>query len=189
MPPAPVRPVPSAYHFHAYRYPGDAANGPFQPSAGLPSAGGWQFYSLVQDLNGLVAVGNANNVPNLALTAMSAVPGGAQTAWGRETYMISFGRAAGVANAPAVVFTGGVHAREWIAAEFVYLLAEYLIVNYTNAPQNDYQRTIRRLVNTRRICIMPMLNPDGNRYTVFTPCEAGCGGRTSDSCPRLPLSG
>jgi zinc carboxypeptidase len=175
MPPAaPVRPFPDPYRFHTYSYPGDVARGPFQPSNALASAGNWRFYSLVQDLNGLVAIGNANNVPNLQLTAMSTVAGGAQTAWGREVYMISFGGpAAGAANAPAVVITGGVHAREWIATEFVYLLAEYLIVNYTNAPQNDYQRAIRRLVNRRRIYVIPMINPDGNRYTVFTPAGAG----------------
>jgi len=169
MPPAPPdRPNTDLYRFHTYRYPGDVANGPFQPSNAIASANNRRFYSLVQDLNGLLAIGNASNVPNLALTAMSTVPGGTRTRRGREVYMISFGPGAGHPNAPAVVITGGVHAREWIAIEFVYLLAEYLILNYTNAPQNRYQRTIRRLINTRRIYIVPMLNPDGNRYTVFS---------------------
>jgi hypothetical protein len=168
MPPAPPdRPNTDLYRFHTYRYPGDAANGPFQPSNAIASANNRRFYSLVEDLNGLLAIGNASNVPNLALTRMSTVPGGTQTARGREVYMISFGPGAGHANAPAVVITGGVHSREWIAIEFVYLLAEYLILNYTNAPQNRYQRTIRRLINSRRILIVPMLNPDGNRQTVF----------------------
>jgi Zinc carboxypeptidase len=168
MPPAPPdRPNTDLYRFHTYRYPGDAANGPFQPSNAIASANNRRFYSLVEDLNGLLAIGNASNVPNLALTRMSTVPGGTQTARGREVYMISFGPGPGHANAPAVVITGGVHSREWIAIEFVYLLAEYLILNYTNAPQNRYQRTIRRLINSRRILIVPMLNPDGNRQTVF----------------------
>ncbi len=172
-PPAPPnRPNAAAFHYHTYSYPGDVANGPFQPSGGLASAGGWQFYSLVQDLQGLVAWGNANNVPNLALTAMSAA-GGAQTLGGRETLVLSFGPAAGVVNAPAAVFTGGVHAREWIAAEFAYLLAEYLIKHYSTAPQGPYQTTIRNLVNSRRIYVIPMLNPDGNDYTVFTAAGAG----------------
>jgi zinc carboxypeptidase len=172
MPPAPpVRPAPVAYHFHTYDYPGAAA--PFVASAGQPTAGHLQFYSLVQDLNGLVAIGGINNVPNLALTQMSLVPGGAQTSGGNETLMLSFGPAPGVVNAPAVVITGGIHAREWIAPEIAYLLAEYLIVNYTTAPHNRFQRTIRSLVDSRRIYIIPMLNPDGNLFSVFTAGGAG----------------
>jgi hypothetical protein len=171
-PPIPVRPAPDAYHFHTYDYPGPPPPAPFQPSGGQPTAGGLQFYSLVQDLNGLAAIAAFNGVPNFALTQMS-LAGGVQTAGMRETLMLSFGPAPGVMNAPAVVFTGGIHAREWIAAEFTYLLAEYLIVNYTAAPVNRFQRTIRSLIDSRRIYIIPMLNPDGNDYSVFTPGGAG----------------
>jgi hypothetical protein len=72
MPPAPPnRPDSAAFHYHTYEYPGDAAAGGFQLSGGLPSAGGKQFYSLVEDLNGLEAWGNAvNHIPNLAGTVM-----------------------------------------------------------------------------------------------------------------------
>jgi hypothetical protein len=171
-PPIPVRPIPDAYHFHTYDYPGPPPPAPFQPSGAQPTAGGLVFYSLVQDLNGLAAIAAFNGVPNFAVTQMS-LAGGVQTAGLHETLMVSFGPAAGVANAPAVVITGGIHAREWIASEFVYLLAEYLIVNYTNAPVNRFQRTIRSLVNSRRIYIIPMLNPDGNLYSVFTPAGMG----------------
>jgi Zinc carboxypeptidase len=183
MPP-PVRPAPDAYHYHTYDYPGSVA--PFQPSAGQPSAGGFQFYSLVQDLNGLMAIGGVNNVPNLALTQMSLVPGGAQTVGAREVLMLSFGPAPGVANAPAVVITGGIHAREWIAAEIVYLLAEYLIIHYTDAPANAYQRMIRKLIRSRRIYIIPMLNPDGNEFSVFT--AGGAGRDWRKNCRVLPVT-
>jgi len=170
MPPAPPnRPNAAAFHYHTYEYPGDAAAGPFQLSGGLATAGGARFYSLVEDLNGLVAWGNAvNHVPNLAVTAMSAVPGGAPTLGFRETLVLTLGPAPGVVNAPAVVFTGGIHAREWIAVEVAYLLAEYLVKHYTAVPANRFQWMIRQLVNHRRICIIPMVNPDGNDYTVFS---------------------
>jgi Zinc carboxypeptidase len=176
MPPrAPLnRPDASAFHYHTYEYPGDAAAGPFQLSGGLPSAGGKQFYSLVEDLNGLEAWGNAvNHVPNLSVTAMSSVLGGAWTSDARQTLMLSLGPAPGVNDAPAVFFTGGIHAREWIAVEVAYLLAEYLVKHYTTAPTNRFQRMIQQIVDHRRICIIPMVNPDGNNHTVFTPAQAG----------------
>jgi hypothetical protein len=171
LPVPPLRPNPGAglvgnFHYHTYTYPGDggAAFGPFVSSGGLPAAGGAQFYSLTQDMQGLFAWGAANGVPNMAL---NAVPGMAATPGGNQTLVLSFGAAPG-ANVPAVVFTGGIHAREWIAAEFTYLLAEYLCRNYVLAPASIYRWSLRRLVNSRRIYIAPMLNPDGNLWTVFT---------------------
>jgi Zinc carboxypeptidase len=177
MPPAPPeRPAAAAFHYHAYVYPQDADRGAFQLSDALASAGNAQFYSLSEDLLGLVAWGNTKNVPNLRLTSMSTLTGGAQTVAGRETLVLSFGGplpGPGFTNKPAVVFTGGIHAREWIAVEIAYLVAEYLIKHYTTAPQNRYQRIIRDLVSNRRIFIIPMLNPDGHYYTVFTADGAG----------------
>src|ERR1700677_4524008 len=172
MPPAPPhRPDAAAFHFHSYNYPGDAGRGPFQPSDGLATTSDTQVYSLVEDLEGLVAWGNAvNHVPNLTLTRMSAA-GGARTLGNRETLVLSFGGplpGANLPDVPAVVFTGGIHAREWIAVEIVYLLAEYLIKHYDANAQGNYQPTIKQLVDSRRIYCIPMLNPDGNYQTVFT---------------------
>jgi hypothetical protein len=167
-PPAPPnRAAAGAFHYHTYSYPGDALAGPFAPwAAPLPINA--QMYSLEQDLIGLQAWGAAvNGVPNLALTRIAALPGGAQTIGNRDTIMLSLGPGPGVVNAPAVVFTAGVHAREWIAIEFVYLLAEYLVRHYTNVPVTRYQRMIKSLVDSRRIYIIPMLNPNGNFQTVF----------------------
>jgi hypothetical protein len=82
--------------------------------------------------------------------------------------MLSFGNQGNVPGRPTVVITGGIHAREWIATEFAYLLAEYLIVNYQAAPSANHRvNMLRQLVNTRNIRIIPMVNPDGNRRTVF----------------------
>jgi hypothetical protein len=170
MPPAPpalpVRPNPVAYHFHTYDYPNSAANGPFRPSAALGNTN-WQFYSLEQDLNGLFLVGKAREVPNLNLFEV-----GLPTTRGRRTKVLSFGNLDG-APAPTVVITGGVHAREWIAPEIAYLIAEYLIVNYPTAdaprPLPRPQALLKNLVDTRNIRIIPMVNPDGNHRTVFGP--------------------
>jgi hypothetical protein len=69
------------------------------------------------------------------------------------------------------VITGGIHAREWIATELTYLIAEYLIVNYpapgTPLPLTQSQTQLKHLVDSRDIRIIPMVNPDGNRRTVF----------------------
>jgi Zinc carboxypeptidase len=171
MPPAPPpnRAAAGAFHYHTYSYPGDALAGPFAPWA-APLPIGWQMYSLQQDLAGLAAWGAFTGVPNIAVNTIAAlpgVPGGAQTIGGNDTIMLSLGPGPGVVNAPAVVFTGGIHAREWIAIEFVYLLAEYLVRHYTNIPVTRYQQMIKSLVDSRRIYIIPMLNPDGNIQTVF----------------------
>jgi hypothetical protein len=140
-------------------------NGPFRPSPALGNTN-WQFYSLVEDLNGLVALGAARNVPNIALNA-GLLPGLAATAGNNGTPVLSLGNP----GSPAVVITGGIHAREWIAAEIAYLIAEYLIVNYPQpavAP-TARQAFLQNLVNTRDIRIIPMVNPDGNVRTVTGP--------------------
>jgi hypothetical protein len=141
-------------------------------SAGLPSAGGWQFYSMQRDLADLRALGVANGVPNIAVTPLIV---GNPTGGARNTLMLSFGNLNNVAGRPTVVITGGVHAREWIGAEIAYLIAEYLIVNYVAAPGavTPRQAMIQGLVNRRNIRVIPMANPDGNNYTVFTANGAG----------------
>jgi hypothetical protein len=161
MPPAaPVRPAPDLYHFHTYDFPGSVA---FQASAGQPTAGGLQFYSMRRDLQGLLAIGQARNVPNITLTNV-----GGATARGRRTMMLSFGNQGNAPGLPTIVITGGIHAREWIATEIAYLIAEYLIVNYpVGIPANPRLNRLRNLIRTRNIHIIPMLNPDGNRRSVF----------------------
>ena len=82
--------------------------------------------------------------------------------------MLSFGNLGNVPGRPTIVITGGIHAREWAATEMAYLIAEYLIANYA-APvaPNPRRQRIRDLVNYRNIHFIPMVNPDGNRRTVF----------------------
>jgi len=166
MPPAPpVRAVAADYHFHTYDYANSAAQGPWGRSPAQPQRNGWRFYSMVQDLIGLRDWGVSIGVPNITLTDV-----GAPTVRGRRTKMLSFGNVGNAPNRPTVVITGGIHAREWAATEFVYLLAEYLIRNYSAAvPANPRQARLRELVRNRNIRIIPMVNPDGNRRTVFGP--------------------
>lgn len=163
MPP-PIRTVPGNYHFYAYDYAGSAA---WTPSAAQPARGGLTFYSMSQDVAALAAWGALQNVPNIALQNMN-IPG-AGGAPARNTQVLSFGGpvGAGAANAPAVVFTGGIHAREWVAPAMTYLLAEYLIRNYSPAPATAHEIALANLIDTRRIVIVPMLNPHGNMETVF----------------------
>lgn len=154
----PQRPNVLGYHYHTYDFGGSAA---FTLSGAVPNRG--QFYSLVQDVNALFV--NGGHVPNIAV---GAVPGGAQTVGLRDTLMLSFGNLENAAACPTVVITGGIHAREWIAAEFVYLLAEYLIRNYPAClPANARVALLKQLVDTRNIHIIPMINPDGNNRTVY----------------------
>lgn len=159
----PVRADSRAFYYHAYTYTGAK---PFTRSDAISTARNEQFYSLVEDLTALQVYGAGKNVPNITLTSIG------KSCEGREMLMLSLGPSARAVDPPAVVITGGIHAREWIAAEFVYLLAEYLVMHYTAAPQNRYQRTIKEIIDSRQIHIIPMLNPDGNMHTVFG-AEAG----------------
>jgi Zinc carboxypeptidase len=165
----PVRPGVNPYRFHTYDYAGSAANVPWGLSSAQPERGYWQFYSMVRDLTDLAAVGAARKVPNIALNP--AIPGMAQTCGGRQTQVLSFGNAANSPGRPTVVITGGIHAREWIATEIAYLIAEYLIVNYPDpaavVTPTPRQAQLQNLVDTRNIYIIPMINPDGNDRTVF----------------------
>jgi hypothetical protein len=164
--PPPNRNAPGHYHFHCYDYGGAA---PWQLSPGQPARNGWQFYSMAQDLQGLFNY--AGVVPNLALhnLGQSAADGANRNIWS-----LSFGGPVPLAPAtPRVVITGGIHAREWIATEMAYLIAEYLLRNYVIAhaapPGTVNQQTLMGLINSRHIHIIPMVNPHGNFYTVVSP--------------------
>jgi hypothetical protein len=59
-----------------------------------------------------------------------------------------------------VVFLGGHHAREWIAVDVPFLIAERLVTQY------GQDTSITRLLNQSEIWIVPMVNPDGHQYAV-----------------------
>lgn len=56
---------------------------------------------------------------------------------------------------PAVRLTGGIHGDEKSGVETLIRYVEYLTSNYSTDPD------ISNLVNSRYICIIPLLNPDG----------------------------
>ncbi len=57
-----------------------------------------------------------------------------------------------------VLFMGCHHAREWIAVEVPYLLAEHLVRNAGQAP-------VEQWLQTGEIWVAPMVNPDGYEYS------------------------
>jgi carboxypeptidase T len=57
-----------------------------------------------------------------------------------------------------VIFLGCHHAREWVAVEVPYRLAEYL-VNHAN------QNPVQQWLTQGEIWIAPMVNPDGHEYS------------------------
>jgi hypothetical protein len=161
MPPSrpPTRKFPWDYHFHVYDYKGSAR---WKPGLAQPGTGKWPFYSMREDLRGLKEYGEHHGVPNIGLVPVA-------TSGSREVMVLSFGDNAKTSS--RIVITGGIHAREWIAAEIAYLIAEYLIVNYPDPKSTKkltpQRKLLKNLVDTRYIHIIPMVNPDGIDHTVF----------------------
>jgi carboxypeptidase T len=69
---------------------------------------------------------------------------------------ITVNPAANDPNKPEFLFAAGIHAREVIGSQSAYSLAEYLVKGYRN---ND--ATIRNILSTRDVWIIPNQNPDG----------------------------
>gem|GEM_PF-639518 len=72
---------------------------------------------------------------------------------------ISKGAQGDTSDKPGVVFTGAVHAREWISEEVPLYLANTLVNNY------DSDEETKTRVDNSEIWIAPMLNPDGYEYS------------------------
>ena len=85
---------------------------------------------------------------------------------GRDVWAIRIsGNLAQAKNLPAAIFMGGHHAREHLSIELPISYIEYLLTEYaTGNPR------IQRLVNSRDIHIVPMVNPDGAEFDIAT-CE------------------
>jgi murein tripeptide amidase MpaA len=62
-------------------------------------------------------------------------------------------------NIPEVLFLATHHAREWVATQMAMRLIKYLAGNYGKDAR------ITRLLNTTKIWIIPVANPDGYEYT------------------------
>lgn len=134
--PIPNRPKAAGYHFHQYAIPNVAA---FKLSP--VSAYGWQYYNLAADLQELAALAYQKG---MSVTLWSSSRCGLWTAEGREIYALRFLGRGNSTKKPGVLITGGVHAREWIAVEVAYLIAEYLIKNYPTSGGSAPRPTSKR---------------------------------------------
>jgi carboxypeptidase T len=61
-------------------------------------------------------------------------------------------------SARKVLFVGCHHAREWVAVEVPYLLADHLVKNANADP-------IKQWLTQGEVWVAPMVNPDGHEYT------------------------
>jgi predicted deacylase len=62
-------------------------------------------------------------------------------------------------NKPALLYTGTIHAREWIGNELAIKFVEYITENYQFDPR------LERTLQSSTIYIVPSLNPDGFEYS------------------------
>jgi hypothetical protein len=164
-----------------YNYPGSAA---WKLSDPQPQRGYQEFYAMAKDVPGLYQTALDNKVPRPALTTLPARITADSEDF--EIQVLSFG---GRPTSPQVLITGGIHAREWIGTEMTYLLAEYLVMNYSSATTglSPYQQAIQKILDKRRIHIVPMVNPAGNQYSVMSGEK---GARTwRRNRRRLPMAG
>ncbi len=83
------------------------------------------------------------------------------TTWeGREIMLATL--SLGVENAdlkPALLYTGTIHAREWIGNELAIAFIKHLLANYQSDPQ------IVQALTKNTLYIVPCLNPDGFEYS------------------------
>jgi carboxypeptidase T len=107
--------------------------------------------SLKDDLDALRAAAPAGIVDG-AVTSIG------HSEQGKELHAIRIGKDPSF----PVLIAGCHHAREWISVEVPFLIADFLVKNYTSDPQ------VKRIVDTRDIWIVPLVNPDGHEHTVTT---------------------
>src|ERR1041384_2513358 len=115
-----------------------------------------EIFSLKKDMDALRAYGVKLGIVDPISTIGKARPDN------NDLMVLKVGKG----TAHKVLFTGCHHAREWISVEIPYLVAEYLIRNYTAKPTTPKQKRIKHLLMNRQITFIPMVNPNGHEYTV-----------------------
>jgi len=68
---------------------------------------------------------------------------------------------------PKILFTGGVHAREWLGVETTRLIAKYILADY------DKDSEVKKLLDNAEVWIVPAANPDGFEYDRSTGSAPG----------------
>ena len=103
-----------------------------------------------------------------ALDALVANSNGAATKFsigkslrGRDIWCVRFNTSKGeeADKKPGIVFMGNHHAREHLSVEVPLMLAQYLAGNADEAT--------KKLLESRDIYIIPMVNPDGAEYDIY----------------------
>jgi hypothetical protein len=176
--------------YHVYDHPNFVGVQPFTAAsiqtAGLGggSGGPRDFYCLRADMDALRQIGAAKTItPSPGATPVPLVDATTRTvgtgfeldfentpSGGTTTLRQIWALKIGIGQ-KRVLVTGCHHAREWISVELPYLLAEYLINNFTDTPTTDKQKRIKHLLLNREVWIVPMVNPDGHRHSVIIDRE------------------
>jgi carboxypeptidase T len=120
-------------------------------TAAVPGVGNVTFRSLAADFAALRAAAP----PGVVDTSETRIGTSEQ---GRDIHVLRLGKN----RAMPVLIAGCHHAREWISVEMPFLFADFLIRNYSSDPR------IQRLVDSRDLWIVPIINPDGHEKTVTT---------------------
>ena len=123
-----------------------------------------QVQSLWTDMNQLRVDGVAKGI----VDPQDALPG--TTFNQRQLLLLKVGNG----EDHKVLVVGCHHAREWISVEIPFLLAKYLIDNYTPEPSEEDEgevsvaekKRIKHLVDNRQIWFVPMVNPDGHYHSM-----------------------
>jgi carboxypeptidase T len=115
------------------------------------------FQSLRNDLDQLRKDGAA-----LGIVDSSIVDVGTSTE-GRQLWALKMGKGAD----HKVLFTGCHHSREWISVEVPFLVAKFLIDNYSESPSDEKGKRIKHLLDNREIWFVPLVNPDGHNHSVL----------------------
>jgi carboxypeptidase T len=112
--------------------------------------------SLRNDLAQLRSDGDAKGIVDTSVTDIGV------STEGRELWALKVGKG----SDQKVLFTGCHHAREWISVEVPFLVAKFLIDNYTASPSTEKEKRIKHLVDNREIWFVPLVNPDGHDFTI-----------------------
>ena len=64
-------------------------------------------------------------------------------------------------NKPGIIFMGGHHAREHVSVEFPIMLAQWIVAQYRQGSED-----VQRMLQSREINIIPLVNPDGSEYDI-----------------------
>jgi hypothetical protein len=168
--------VPHDDHFHCFAFPSGVTPGKTGSAVRTDTwkRGGAnvkpgvkpdiELYSLTEDLGALVFAQNKKLPDSARLDTAGASVGG------RDLHVLKLGANINGEPKRRVLFTGGLHAREWLSTTYTYLIAEWLVTNHPGgaAAPDNLQRIAKDLLDNTHVWFVPMCNPDGHEYTVTT---------------------